>query len=424
MNIKVPIGYKFILGFIAVVAVAAFVPGFVEKIGVVEWMHQPVSLLTAIVIGLILGSFFTKSFTRRFNILTNAAFKMSRGDLTRNVEIGSASSVFVDETNDLAEAIELMRNNLRELVEHINDTVANLAEAQEMFSAVVSKGHETSKAVIVGTSAIFDGALKQANHIGDAISTVKSMAVLADDVATKVTESANASQRVNSMVQRGATSATSAIEKMETIFKGIENNEFAAIRLQEKLSDIPKILDVITHISRQTDLLALNATIEASKAGEHGRGFAMVAEEVRRFADNTNDSVKDVSLIVKEIRTEVGRVVNTANEGAANLRGGRDDISSIRNILVDITRYTADVAEKATTILSLTHKQKERAEKTVDITEAVASIASANVASTEKVEEAVARHGTAIKETITASKKLAKHSNELKQVVSGFTLNN
>ncbi len=424
MNLRIPIGYKFILGFIAVVAVAAFVPGFVEKLGVVEWLQQPLSLLTAIVIGLILGSFFTKSFTRRFNLLTNAAFKMSKGDLTRNEDIEKSASAFTDETSDLAEAVELMRNNLRDLVEHINETVTNLAEAQEMFSAVVGKGHETSKAVIVGTSAIFDGALKQANHIGDATSTVKSMAVLADEVATKVTESANASHKVNSMVQRGATTATSAMEKMETIFKGIENNEFAAIRLQEKLNDIPKILDVITHISRQTDLLALNATIEASKAGEHGRGFAMVAEEVRRFADNTNDSVKDVSGIVQEIRSEVGRVVSTASEGTAKLKGGRDDINNIRNILVDITRYTSDVAEKATIVLGLTHKQKEKAEKTADITEAVASIASANVASTEKVEEAVARHGTAIKETIAASKKLAKHSGELKKVVSGFTLDN
>ena len=140
MKLKIPIGYKFILGFIAVVAVAAFVPGFVEKLGVVEWLQQPLSLLTAIVIGLLLGSFFTKSFTRRFNILTNAAFKMSRGDLTRDEDIDKSASTFADETSDLAEAIELMRNNLRGLVEHINETVANLGEAQEMFSSVVRQG--------------------------------------------------------------------------------------------------------------------------------------------------------------------------------------------------------------------------------------------------------------------------------------------
>jgi len=420
VNTKIPIGYKFILGFIVVVAAAAFVPYIISMFDVVEWLRQPLSFLTAIVIGLILGSVFTRNFTRNFEMLTNMAQKISKGDLT--VANGLNPRLFMDETSDLEGAITLMSKNLRVLVEHIKETVMNLTAAQEALSAVVTKGHASSKEVIFGTSSIFDGALEQSNHIGDVSSTVKSMAELSDDVANKVTESATASQKVNSMVQRGATTATSAMEKMETIFKGIENTESAAIRLKDKLNDIPKILDVITHISRQTDLLALNATIEASKAGEHGRGFALVAEEVRRFADNTNNSVQDVSLIVKELRVEVERVVYSASEGTSNLKGGRDDLRKIREILVDITNYTSDVAEKATMILGLTHRQKEKAEKSVDIIEEVARIARENLNSTEQVEAAVERHGTAINETIAASQKLSELSKELKTVVSNFTL--
>ncbi|HBG46311.1 MAG TPA: hypothetical protein DDW94_04900 [Deltaproteobacteria bacterium] len=423
MGIKVPIGYKFILGFIAVVAAAAFVPGLVEKLDVAEWMKQPLSFLIAILIGLILGSVFTRSFTRHFNRITNMARKISKGDLTGSGDLEDGQPRLVkDEMADLAEAVSLMSASLRALVEQIRSTAGELSEAQESFSSVVAKGHETSKEVISGTSAIFDGAIEQANHVGDASSTVKAMAELADDVAGKVTESANASQKVNTMVQRGAMAATSAMEKMETIFNGIENTESAAIRLKEKIGDIPKILDVITHISRQTDLLALNATIEASKAGEHGRGFALVAEEVRRFADNTNNSVEDVSLIVKQLRMEVERVVSSASEGTSNLKGGRDDLRKIREILVDITNYTADVAEKANLILGLTHKQKEKAGKTVDIIEQVANIARENLSSTERVETAVERHGAAISETMAASEKLSALSKELKAVVARFTL--
>jgi len=422
MNIRIPIGYKFILGFIAVVAAAAFIPDIIDKFDVVEWLRQPLSFLAAIVIGLVLGSFFTKSFTRQFSLLTGLAQKISKGDLTNADELQQDAKLFKDEMADLEEALSLMAINLKGLVERISETVANLAEAQGMFSSVVTKGHETSKEVISGSSSIFDGALEQANHIGDVSSSVKSMAELADDVAKKVTESANASQKVNSMVQRGATTATSAMEKMETIFKGIENTESAAIRLKEKLNDIPKILDVITHISRQTDLLALNATIEASKAGENGRGFAMVAEEVRRFADNTNNSVEDVSLIVKELKMEVERVVSSASEGTSNLKGGRDDVRKVREILVDITNYTSDVAEKSTLILGLTHKQKEKVERTVQTIEQVADIASQNLTSTEKVEAAVEKHGAAINETIAASEKLSELSEELKAVVARFNL--
>ncbi|MBI2400498.1 MAG: methyl-accepting chemotaxis protein [Deltaproteobacteria bacterium] len=423
VNIKVPVGYKFILGFIVVVAAAAFVPSLVDLLDVAEWMKQTLSFLVAILIGLILGSVFTRSFSRHINRLTSMAQRISKGDLAVASNLASTDTGFIrDEVADLEEAVSMMAVSLRALVEQLKSTVTNLAEAQESFSSVVSRGHETSKEVISGTSAIFDGALEQANHIGDVSTTVKNMTELADEVANKVTESANASQKVNSMVQRGTTTATSAMEKMETIFKGIENTEFAAIRLKDKLNDIPKILDVITHISRQTDLLALNATIEASKAGEHGRGFAMVAEEVRRFADNTNNSVQDVSFIVKELKVEVERVVSSASEGTSNLKGGRDDLRKIREILVDITNYTSEVAEKATLILALTHKQKEKVEKSVAIIEQVADIARENLSSTEKVESAVERHGAAINETMAASEKLSELSKELKTVAARFNL--
>lgn len=423
MNIRVPIGYKFILGFIAVVAAAAFIPDIIDKFSMPDWTRKPISMLAAMVVGLVIGSFFTKSFTRHFRQIADLAHRISQGNLARNRTNDRVQlRLFVDETADLEESIITMSDNLRSLVENLKETVENITAAQETFASVITQGQESSKDVSNGASAIFDGALQQSNHIGNASLAIKNMAEIADEVANKVTENANASQKVNSMVQRGSTTATSAMEKMETIFKGIENTETVAGRLREKLNDIPKILDVITHISRQTDLLALNATIEASKAGEHGRGFAMVAEEVRRFADNTNASVQDVALIVKELRLEVERVVQSASEGTSNLRGGREDLRKIRDILSDITNFTADVAERGTIILTLTQKQKEKADKTVEAIEEVSSIAHENLTNTERVENAVTTHGAAITQTIEASQKLAELSSELRAVVSRFTL--
>ncbi|MFQ5354028.1 MAG: methyl-accepting chemotaxis protein [Thermodesulfobacteriota bacterium] len=417
---RIPIGNKFILGFIAVVAAAAFVPYFVERADVAEWQRQPLSFLFAILIGLILGSILTKSLTRRFNRLTSEARRISRGDLSESWHPAADKNFFQDETTDLEEAIMLMSQNLKGLVEHIKETVTNLSEAQTVFGGIVERGHSTSKDVISGTSSITGGANEQALQVEDAARTVNDLALLADEIEKKVTESANASQQVNSMVHRGAVTSTSAMEKMETIFRGIENTEAAAERLGERLSDIPRILDVITHISRQTDLLALNATIEASKAGEHGKGFALVAEEVRRFSESTNESVHEVSVIVKDLRDEVEGVVTAVVEGASNLKGGREDLRKIRQILADITMYTSDVVEKATLVLGLTRKQKEKAEDTSLLTGKIAGIAQDNLKSTELMEEAVNRHGSAIAETVEASRKLSELSKELKSVVESF----
>ncbi len=420
MRIRFPIGYKFISGFIVVVAVAAFVPKFVPDMEVAEWTKEPLSLLITILIGLTIGHFFTRTFTKNVGTLTSLAQRISRGDLSHTSTTGTASRVVHDETSDLGEALGKMVTNLKGLIRHIQDAVTNLTDSQGTFNSLIAKGHETSRVVMEDTSKIFSGALEQASHVESTSKTVKELAEIADDVATKVTETSNASQKVDSMVHRGANTATSAIEKMETIFKGIEKTESAARRLEEKINDIPKILDVITHISRQTDLLALNATIEASKAGEHGRGFALVAEEVRRFADNTNRSVEDVDKIVKDLKAEVEGVVQSASESTSFITEGRDDIRKVRDILGDITQYASEVSEKSTLILALTQKQKEMAENSVDTIEEVAKIAHDNLTATEGVEKAVETHGSAIEETFKASQNLSELSEELTEIVSTF----
>lgn len=421
---RVPLAYKFILGFLAVVAAAAFVPELVVLIDMPEWLRSPVSILSAMLIGLVLGSLFSKNLTKHFTKLSSMAQKVSHGDLTMSGNPGKPQKpkLFPDETTELEDSLSLVFTNLKGLVSHIKETAEDLVNSQNTLNDIIKKGDETSKEVISGSSKIFDGALEQAHHIDSTSKTVKEVATLADDVANKVTDAANASQKVNAMVQRGANTATSAIEKMETIFSGIEKTEGAAIGLNEKIIDIQQILDVITHISRQTDLLALNATIEASKAGEHGKGFAMVAEEVRRFADNTSKSVKDVSSIVGDLKSEVVKVVGSATEGAANLKEGRDDIRKIRDIFGDITEYSSDVAEKATFILSLTQKQKEKVERTADVIEEVATIARENLASTEVVDNAIEAHRSAIEETLSASVRLSELSDQLKTVVANFKL--
>lgn len=417
---RITLGYKFIFGFLAVVASVAFVPGLVEGTAVPEWLKLPITVLTAMLIGLILGSIFTRSFTKRFANLTKITKQISLGDLNFAGDYATKRGLFTDEVTDLEESLLVVVKNLRTLVTHLKDTIGKLADAQKSLDSIISKGHESSGEVVAGTGRIFDGALQQARCMEESSNAVSEVKNLANDVAEKVTDAANASQKVNSMVQRGANTSTGAIEKMENVFTGIEKTELAAERLREKLGDIPKILDVITHVSRQTDLLALNATIEASKAGEHGRGFALVAEEVRRLADNTNRSVDNVSRIVQDIFSEVEKVVSTANEGASNVKEGRDDLRKIRDIFSEITEYTASVVEKANNILSLTQRQKEMSEKTVLTIEEVANITRQNLSSTELMDKAVERHGTAIGDTLTASKNLSELAEELKTVASGF----
>ncbi|HHD12017.1 MAG TPA: methyl-accepting chemotaxis protein [Deltaproteobacteria bacterium] len=419
---KVPIGYKFIFGFIAVVAVAAFAPDMVEKMGVVEWMRLPLGFLVAILIGLILGSVFTKRFTRDFSYLKKMTEKVSSGELDVNTEPRLTKKSFPDETTELERCLLQVFTNLRELVGHIKNTVEELGETQKVLTKVISHGEETAKQVITGTSQIFNGAIDQARHINTASEKIKEVSKLADQVAEKTTQQAASSQKVNTMVQRGVGRATSVIERFEEIFSGMEKMAKSVTELKEKLDDIPRVLDAITHISKQTDLLALNATIEATKTEADRTRFLTVAEEFRRFADNTSKSAKEVEYIVRELAKEIEKVVIMANEGTHSIKEGREDIRRIRDILDEITGYTAEVAEKATMVLSITERQKATSHETVSVIEESAAIVERNLKVTENVDRAVEKHQDAIEDTVKAAEKLSELSAELKNTIARFKL--
>lgn len=422
MKIKIQIGYKFIIGFLIVVITAAFAPRIVETIDVVEWLKEPLSFLIAITIGLMLGWIFSKSFTKDFRQLTSIANDISNGDLTRQDSIDTNGKILQDESTELAMSLNTMHKNLKGLVNHIKDAATNMLETAEALNELVKKGHKTTEDVSKGTSKIFEGALEQAGHVDNVSKAVQGMAKLSDDVSDKATDMAAVASQAKSRVQRGVATSTSALRKMESVLQGVDATKDMVVSLEQKINNIPKILDVITHISRQTDLLALNATIEASKAGEHGRGFAIVAEEVRRFADNTKHSVEDVTQIVKDVRAEADRLVNSAAESAAFTQEGREDINKIMGALEEISSFTSEAADKAGLILALTQKQKEGAETTARLMEQIANIAKENVSATEDVDAVVDNHRGAIEEALESAKKMSEFSNDLRLVVARFKL--
>jgi len=419
---KVPLGHKFILGFILVVATVAFVPYLIGKLDMPEWLREPVTFLAAIVIGLLLGSILSRNLTRHFHKLTKTASEISAGNLTDESYPVLSESFLQDETVELEDALCQMHTNLKELVGHIMKSSLNLAETADTLGVLVGKGQTSAEAVRSGTAKIFSGALEQATNVDNSCITLREVAHLADEMAEKVADTATASAKVNGMVKRGAHTATSAIGKMERIFRDIEATTTLIATLEEKINNIPRVMDVITHISRQTDILALNATIEASKAGEHGRGFAMVAEEVRRFADNTKTSVDEVTQIVRDVRGEMDRVVISVREGGGFLKEGREDIRKVRDIFGHITAYTTEVAEKASNITAVTRKQKDKVQGTVGLFEQVAQIAKENVSITEKVDESVEQNNRSMESAHRASQKLTQLSLELKGVVSQFKI--
>ena len=394
---RIEIGYRFMLGFIAVIASVAFIPYGISYLGVEKWLERPLAILGAITIGLILGTLISRGLTRGFHNLVDTANSIGYGDLTK--EVVRKKKFFTDETTDLAEALNRMLHNLKELVGHIRKASTGINQASKEIEPLMDRVNETVREVKEALHRIDKGAKEQEERVAKARRIIGGIDKLSSSTASYATEAVKVTTESHRMVRRASDKANTAIDRLEKVFFGIERAKDAVAGLEEELETIPRVLEFITHISRQTDLLAINASIEASKAGEYGKGFSNVAEEVRRFADSTERSSKDIAGAIKERRLE---------------------IRELQKALAEITVGIDRVDRRIKLILRLSQQQRKGVHVAVETIEDVSAIAGENLSIVDQVERKVDHHFLAIKEVSSSFDRLEEMAQELEEVVKRF----
>ena len=246
------------------------------------------------------------------------------------------------------------------------------------------------------------------------------MTEAADKVSSIGEEMVYSASEAHRTVKHGAFTSNLTIEKLRRVFEEIERSREMVLSLDEKIKYIPKILDVINHVSRETDQLAISAAMEASKAGEKGQGFADVAEKVRKCADDTSRSSDEVALIVNEVKEEMDKVVTTFKDSTENIREGREDVLGIQENLENILSYVEKVKEKSEEIAEISEEQRKGAQRTIAVSNEVSKIVDSNLTTTGRVYEAINPHRISVEEVSSSLKKLLDLSQELEWVVMKF----
>lgn len=296
--------------------------------------------VVAVLLTIMLAWLLTRSIVNPMTRAVRAAEEISSGDLTRPIEVDGK-----DEATQLLRALATMQRNLRQTIELISGSSTQLASAAEELSAVTE---ESSR-----------GLQQQNNEIEQAATAVNEMTAAVEEVARNAVSTSEASQQSNQAARQGRDRVIETVKSIEDMATQIHATSGLVEGLAAQGRDIGKVLDVIRSIAEQTNLLALNAAIEAARAGEAGRGFAVVADEVRALAHRTAQSTTEIEQMVAGIQTRTGDAVQSMSRNTDSTRTTLSLASSAGDALELITEAIAQINERNLVIASASEEQAQ-----------------------------------------------------------------
>ena len=416
----IPIGYKFILGIIVVVAAVAFSPSMVKLLGYSQEMTNIFAYSVALTTGLILGWLLSKGLSKSIGRITSAVESISAGDLSHDLEVKSKK--FPDETTEIGNAINMMAESLRDLVSQIRSASAHVSESSRTLSSTSLEVNATTEEIARALEQISHGAEVQADMAGKGSNLIHELAVSIELVAKRANESAASARETSANAQQGSELARQTTELMKEFLDSVEYTGQQFAELNGKLQQVGRIADLIVEISRQTNMLALNASIEAVRAGEYGKGFTVVAEEVRKLADGTNRAASDIIDLVALIKDDSTKVRDTFAASSRQVNEGKKKLNSTSQVFQSIVQSVMETERRANSIADLSSMQSDGAQKMVKAIDEIAKVAEDNAAATEQVSAATEEQSAAMQEMAAATRELAALATGLLHATERFRL--
>ena len=302
------------------------------------WMISGIVL--AFIIAITVGVLITRLITRPIAQAVQSAQRIAHGDLTQAI-----ITERTDEAGQLLMALSDMQGGLKSTLVEIANASDQLASAAEELSAVTD---ESSR-----------GLTRQNDEIQQAATAVNQMTAAVDEVASNAVSTSEASRQATTEAEDGRQQVEQAVSGMSAMVGEINDSTQSVADLAGQVREIGKVIDVIRGIADQTNLLALNAAIEAARAGEQGRGFAVVADEVRALAHRTQVSTVDIEKMIGDVQTGADEAVAAMNKSLTWANNTQTLAQNAGQALQRITASVAMINERNLVIASASEEQAQ-----------------------------------------------------------------
>ncbi len=340
---------------------------------------QIISVGLTIVAAPVFGSIFSKSIVKRLNSLSGAANEISHGDLSRDIPLHSR-----DEVRDLEEVFSRMVDDLRSLLSYMKDVSVQIAETNARLSTLAKKVLISSHMIDKSAKTIAKGSEEQTFIVQKTYLSFDNGLNQMEELLRQAAETISEVNRARKRTAQGEAKARHTLSQLEGVLKEMAQYTQPIFRLASKVEKVKLIISVMDNIAQKTDLLSLNASIEATRAGEAGRGFALVADEIRSMAENSKRSSEEIGNMVEDILEDNQAITMALSKTQEGINQGRETIHELVGTFSETLSSVNDISQAIREIEKVMSKQLKQMRGPLANFQELSQLANENFLSTQK----------------------------------------
>lgn len=375
-------------------------------------------IIIAVIIALVLSVVLTRNITLPLRELTSRVRQVADGDLS----LESVSVKNRDEIKDLAEGFNEMVAKLKSMVLNVKTTSEQVASASEELFASADQTAASTHEITASIQEMANGSESSLENTKEVARTMNEMAAGISNIAEAVNQVYDNSIHTTKEAKTGNEILEKTSHQMELINKTVQSSSGLIKELGIRSEEIGQIVQVITGIAEQTNLLALNAAIEAARAGEHGRGFAVVADEVRKLAEESKKSAEQITSLVLEIQNSTNKAVLSMNQCTNEMKAGIELVSDTKESFRKILDSAEHVSKQAQEVSAATEQMAASVEEVTTSISELETIAQNSFSITQSIAAGAEEQLASMEEISASSQSLSKLAEELQELVQKFKI--